>query len=725
MNSSPLIEVDTPKATQVRGSEMEDRINPLSNIPFSSQYYDLLKIRCELPVYDQRERFLQLIEENQVVILEGETGSGKTTQLPQFILYEDLPRLQGKQIACTQPRRVAAMAVARRVSEELDVQLGEEVGYSIRFEECTSPKTVLKYMTDGMLLREAMVDPLLDCYSTIILDEAHERTLATDILMGLLKEISRKRPELKIVIMSATLDSKKFQEYWNDAPLLTIPGRTHPVEIIYSPKPEISYFEASIRTAVQIHRSEPEGDILLFLTGEEEIEDACFRISNSIQPLLSKSEVGPVKVIPLYSSLPPAAQQRIFEPPPPSETPGGLPGRKIIVSTNIAESSLTIDGVVYVIDPGFSKQMIYSPRIRIQSLLVRPISQAAAKQRAGRAGRTRPGKAFRLYTQGAFDTELPVQAYPEILRSNCSSVILQIKKLSFDNLIEFDFMDPPVPESLMRSLELLIYLDAIDDDGELTDTGELMSQFPIDPQLTKMLISSPKFGCSNEILTIVSMLSAPNIFVRPSDSRRSADKAKSQFIHKDGDHLTLLNTYLAYKSKIDVSTWCTENYLNIKSLKFADDVRAQLTRIMEKNAIPLVSTDLNSESCFVNIRRALMCGFFMQVAHLEKNDYYLTVKDNQMVELHPSSCLEQQPEWVLYNEFVLTSRHFIRTVTRIEGEWLLELAPKYYDLENFPNCEGKRILQRMQEEMESNNQKLEKSKNQAENPNANETFLSS
>src|ERR1700761_1990766 len=406
-----------------------------------------------------------MFQKSQIMVFVGETGSGKPTQIPQFVLFDDMPQQHGKLVACTQPRRVAAMSVAQRVADEMDVNLGQEVGYSIRFEDVTGPKTVLKYMTDGMLLREAMHDHNLTRYSCIILDEAHERTLATDVLMGLLKEVVLRRPDLKLIIMSATLDAQKFQRYFNDAPLLAVPGRTHPVEIFYTPEPERDYVEAALRTVLQIHATEPEGDILLFLTGEEEIEDAVRKISLETDEMIREADAGPMKVYPLYGTLPPAQQQKIFEPAPPPRKPGGRPGRKCVVSTNIAETSLTIDGIVYVVDPGFSKQKVYNPRIRVESLLVSPISKASAQQRAGRAGRTRPGKCFRLYTEGAFKKELIEQTYPEILRSNLSSTVLELKKLGIDDLVHFDFMDPPAPETMMRALEELNYLACLNDDG--------------------------------------------------------------------------------------------------------------------------------------------------------------------------------------------------------------------------------------------------------------------
>ena len=675
--------------------ETKTESNVLNGKKYSQRFFDILKTRKGLPVYAQREEFRNKLASAQSLVLVGETGSGKTTQIPQFCVYDGYTD-NGKMVGCTQPRRVAATSVAKRVAEEMDVTLGEEVGYSVRFDDLSSRSTRLKYLTDGMLLREAMTDPKLERYSVIILDEAHERTVSTDILMGLLKGIMRRRPDLKVVVMSATLDAEKFQRYFNQAPLMKVPGRLFTVEIYYTAEPQTDYLESSVRTVLQIHSCEPEGDVLLFLPGEQEIEDSCRKITDGCERL--GQAVGPVDVVPLYSSLPPQMQNRIFDPAPKPRKEGGPPGRKIVVSTNIAETSLTIDGIVYVVDPGLCKQKIYNPRTRVESLTVTAISRASAEQRAGRAGRTRPGKAYRIYTQQSFQHDLVAQTFPEILRSNLAGVVLQLKKLGIDDLVNFDYIDPPVPETLMRALELLNYVGALDDEeGNLTDIGRLIAEFPLDPQMSKLLVAAPKYQCSNEALSIVAMLSVQQVHLRPKEQEKQADEAKDRFAHEDGDHLAMLNVFHAYKQNNEAADWCYRNFLNARTLKAADNVRSQLVRIMNKQHIQLVSGTFGSKDYYGNIRKALVEGFFMQVAHLERGGHYLTVKDDQAVIFFPSACLATKPEWVLFNEFVQTNKQYIRTVTTIQGDWLVDIAPNYYDLSNFPDGGARTALQRLYE----------------------------
>ncbi|SBT87830.1 pre-mRNA-splicing factor ATP-dependent RNA helicase PRP43, putative [Plasmodium malariae] len=667
-------------------------INKLTNKRYSDRYLQLLEEKKKLPAWGAKKNFLKLFKKNNVLIIVGDTGSGKTTQISQFVLESKFS--EKKSIAVTQPRRVAAMSVATRVSEELDVELGTYVGYTIRFEDRSSSKTIIKYLTDGMLLRESMSDPLLKKYNTIILDEAHERTLATDILFGVIKNIQEKRNDLKLIVMSATLDAEKFQNFFNGSKILNIPGRLHPVEIFYTLEPEKDYIRVVIRTVYDIHVNEEEGDILVFLTGEEEIE----MTKKEIEKLVSKNmNAGQLVVLPLYSSLPPTQQQRIFEPAPEPRFKGDKKGRKCILATNIAETSITIDGIVYVIDPGFSKQKVYNPRARIESLLIAPISKASAQQRAGRAGRTKPGKCFRLYTEKCFDQTLPEQTYPEILRSNLGSVVLNLKKLGIDDLVHFDFMDPPAPETLMRALEQLNYLGALDDEGDLTEKGHLMSEFPVDPQLAKVLIESPNYSCSSEILTIAAMLSVPHCFLRPKVKGKEADEMKARFSHLDGDHLTLLNVFHVYVkyALVDINAskkFCYEYYLNHRAMTSAQNVRSQLLRTMERLNLKIVSINPSNPDYYVNIRKSILSGFYQQVAYKTSKGYYITVKDIQIVTLHPSTVFQINPEWVIYHELILTTKNFIRTVTKIDGKWLLEMAKDYYALDDIPNSEAKNEL---------------------------------
>ncbi|KAK3724374.1 hypothetical protein LTR37_000998 [Vermiconidia calcicola] len=627
--------------------------------------------RKTLPVYHYRQQFLDAVAEYQVLIVVGETGSGKTTQLPQY-LYESGYCKNGMKVGCTQPRRVAAMSVAARVAEETGVKLGNEVGYAIRFEDATTDKTVLKYMTDGMLLREFLTEPDLGGYSALMIDEAHERTLHTDILFGLVKDIARGRPDLKLLISSATLDAQKFSAFFDDAPILNIPGRTYDVEMNYSLQPEANYLSAAITTVFQIHLSQPmPGDILVFLTGQDEIEQA----EQSLQETAKKlgSAAPELMICPIYANLPTDLQQKIFDPTPPKV-------RKVVLATNIAETSLTIDAITYVIDPGYVKENRYTPTTNMESLVAVPISRASANQRAGRAGRTGPGKCFRLYTKWAYYNDLPESTTPEIQRTNLNSIVLMLKSLGINDLIAFDFMDPPAPDMLIRSLEQLYALGALNDKGELTKIGRQMAEFPTDPMLAKAVLAADKEGCVDEVVSIVSMLGeASALFYRPRDKKLQADAARARFTVKEGgDHATYLNIWNQWVDSDFSYVWARENFLQQRSLTRARDVRDQLTKLCERVEVDPTSTC--GASNLQPIQRAVTAGFFPNAARLQRSgDSYRTVKNNMTVHIHPSSVLmEVRPKWVVFYELVLTSKEFMRSVMPLQAEWLTEVAPHYY-----------------------------------------------
>jgi ATP-dependent RNA helicase DHX8/PRP22 len=620
--------------------------------------------RESLPVFQFRSQLIQAVREEQILIVVGETGSGKTTQLTQYLAEAGFTN--NGIIGCTQPRRVAAMSVAKRVAEEVGCQLGQEVGYTIRFEDCTSPATKIKYMTDGMLQREILMDPDLKRYSVIMLDEAHERTIATDVLFALLKKTLKRRPDMKVIVTSATLDADKFSSYFNKCPIFTIPGRTFPVEILYSREPESDYLDAALMTVMQIHLSEPMGDILLFLTGQEEIDTACEILYERMKAL--GPNVPELIILPVYSALPSEMQSRIFEPAPPGS-------RKVVIATNIAETSITIDHIYYVIDPGFVKQNAYDPKLGMDSLVVTPISQAQANQRAGRAGRTGPGKCFRLYTEAAYQSEMLPTTIPEIQRQNLSNTILMLKAMGINDLLHFDFMDPPPVNTMLTALEELYALSALDDEGLLTRLGRKMADFPMEPTLAKVLIAAVDMGCSDEILSIVAMLNLPTVFYRPKEKQTQADQKKAKFHDPHGDHLTLLNVYNSWKQSGFSSPWCFENFIQARSMRRAKDVRDQLVKIMERYRHPVVSCGKNTQK----VRQALCSGFFRNSARKDPQEGYKTLIEQTPVYLHPSSALfGKQAEWVIYHTLVLTTKEYMHCTTAIEPKWLVEAAPTFF-----------------------------------------------
>jgi len=612
--------------------------------------------------------------------------------------------------------------VAIRVAEEVGCKVGEEVGYSIRFEDVTSASTRIKFLTDGLLLREALVDPLLSRYSVIMVDEAHERSLSTDVLLGVLKKILKRRPnDLRIIISSATLEAEDFLRFFSGdlesqpkpAPeaavtlddlvsqggskasdhslggeigrIISLEGRMYPVDILYLETPAEDYVEKAVQTVFDIHTKEPDGDILVFLTGREEIDTAVQAISERAANLHPRAQQ--IMALPLYAGLSTEQQMYVFE-----EAPENT--RKVIFSTNIAEASITIDGIVYVLDTGFVKLRAFNPLTGIETLTATPVSKASATQRAGRAGRTKTGKCYRLYTESNFQA-LEEATIPEIQRSNLAPVILQLKALGIDNIVRFDFITSPPAELVIRALELLYSLGALDDYAKLTHPlGMRMAELAVEPMMAKTLLSASSFGCLSEILTIAAMTSVGgNIWFHHDGEKKRMETARRKFAVEEGDHITLLNVYQAFITKGRKETkFCHDNYLSFKSLTRAVSIRAQLKRYLERFGITVdetLSSNANKQPLAVGgldkgekIRRCLTTGFFAHAAKMQPDGTFKNVAGGTILHAHPSSLMfNRKADWVIFHEVMETgNKTFIRDVTKIEKSWLVEYAPDFYKI---------------------------------------------
>ncbi|GER31861.1 RNA helicase family protein [Striga asiatica] len=701
-----------------------DKINQLNgpNADFVVRKQQLEKHRKALPIAAVQKRLLEEVSKNDVLIIVGETGSGKTTQLPQYLCNGGFCR-NGGIIGVTQPRRVAAVTVAKRVAEECGVALGQKVGYAIRFEDVTSGSTKIKYMTDGLLLREALLDPYLSKYSVIIVDEAHERTVQTDVLLGLLKSVQRTRSSgasymkhnnghikaengvplekehvqstsslkhnrgkklypLKLIIMSASLDAQIFSKYFGGARAVHVQGRQYPVDVLYTRQPETDYLDAALITIFQIHLEEGPGDILVFLTGQEEIE-SIERLVQERLPKLTESKRN-LSVVSIFASLPSEKQMKVFLP-----APAGF--RKVILATNIAETSVTIPGIKYVIDPGMVKVRTYDPSTGIEPLIIVKTSKAQALQRSGRAGREGPGKCYRLYPENEF-YKLKDSTTPEIKRSNLSNVILQLKALGIDDIVGFDFIEQPDRMSIVKSMELLFLLGALTENSKLSDpVGNQMARLPLDPIYSKALVVANQFNCLEEMLIVVAMLSVESIFYAPREKLEESRTALRSFSSPDGDHLTLLNTYRASdeflekskqvssneKAEKKLRKWCKENFINSRSLKHARDIHSQIRKNVEQMGLSVTSCGDD----MLPLRRCLAASFFLNAALKQPDGTYRALSSGLTVQIHPSSVLFRgKPECIIFDELVRTNQNYVRNVSRIDYLWLSELAPQCYAL---------------------------------------------
>ncbi|KAF7767927.1 hypothetical protein Agabi119p4_7170 [Agaricus bisporus var. burnettii] len=650
----------------------------------SSTDLQLQEQRKQLPIAKGRDALVAEIGKHDVTVLLGETGSGKTTQVPQYLLENGVA---GKgMIAVTQPRRVAATSLADRVSKEQGASVGDIVGYSVRFDEKYTSGTRIKYMTDGMIVRELMSDPLLSKYSVVIVDEAHERTLRTDLLIANLKTIQKKRNStldpkgkgnadkmnpLKVIIMSATLDAEKFSKFFHNAKIIYVKGRQHPVTIYHSSESQVDYVDAAMRTFFQVHVDQPPGDVLIFLPGQEDIESLEKSITFFAKRL--PADKMDVLILPMYASQSAHKNTKVFESAP-SNT------RKCILATNVAETSITIPGVKYVIDTGKCKEKQYLARDSgggFDTLLTRDITKSSAMQRAGRAGREGKGVCFRLYTEQAFES-MKRTAEPEILRCSLTSSILQLKCIG-QNMEELDLMDKPDIDAIYSALKTLWLLGAIDKEQKLTSTGRRMASFPTEPHLSRSILASSEHNCTKEILTIVSILSSSSkLFLDISDQREAASDSRRKFRHPSGDHMTILNTFRSYEeiskseSKSQRKEWCKKHFINEKCLIEGKKIREQLIDVCKK-----VGLDPNS-SCGENedpVIKSLGYGLVGNSAFLQPDGSYKQTMGHSIVKIHPGSCMvnEKVPA-IIYDELVYTNQIYARGVSAIPRSFFLKHA---------------------------------------------------
>ncbi|KAF5314944.1 hypothetical protein D9619_007398 [Psilocybe cf. subviscida] len=675
---------NSPSSSTAGPSHANDKYAKTSKLGTATAKVKAIQFqRTQLPIAKGREALIEEIRNNDVTVLLGETGSGKTTQVPQYILESGIAR--NGMIAVTQPRKVAATSLAHRVALEQSTPVGDLVGYAVRFDEKSSPETRIKYLTDGMIVRELMSDPYLNNYSVVIVDEAHERTLRTDLLIANLKKIQKHRNHttdakgkgtvkpsnpLKIVIMSATLDAEKFSKFYHNAKILYVKGRQHPVKIYHAAESQLDYTDAAMRTFFQIHTDQPAGDVLIFLPGQEDIESLQKSIELYAKQL--PSDKPSVLVTSMFAAQEHSKNSKAFDPAPQNT-------RKCILATNIAETSITIPGIKYVIDTGKCKEKQYLARLAgggFDTLLTRDITKSSAMQRTGRAGREGSGVCFRLYTEEAFNT-MAVSGEPEIMRCSLTSSILNLKCLG-QNLEDLDLMDKPDMDTIGSALKILWLLGAIDNKGKLTSHGRQMAAFPLEPQYSCAVVASVANGCTHEVLDIVSILSASSkIFLDISEQREAVGEARRKFRHPRGDHLTILNALRAYReiaaseSKHARREWCRKHFLNERTFLEAKDIRDQLVQTCKRVGIDADASTKDDDDAII---RSIGHGLAGNSALLQPDGTYKQTMGQTIVKIHPGSTMcDKKVPAIIYDDLMYTNQIYARGVSEIPKSFFMSL----------------------------------------------------
>lgn len=679
-------------------------LNPFDGLPYSSRYYKLLKEREDLPIWKEKYSFMEKLLQSQIVIVSGDAKCGKSSQVPQWCAEYCLSvHYQHGGVVCTQVHKPTAVQLALRVADEMDVNIGHEVGYVIPFENCCTSETILRYCTDDMLQREMMSNPFLGSYGVIILDDIHERSIATDVLLGLLKDVLLARPELKLIINSSPHLINKLSSYYGNVPLIQVKNK-HPVEVVYLSGAQKESFESILRLIFEIHHSGEKGDIVVFLACEQDIEKA-YEIVCQEGPNLNP-DLGELVVIPLY----PKEKCALFKPNDETEKRCPVYQRRVVLTASSGESLICSNTVKFVIDVGVERRKVYNPRIRADSLVTQPISQSQAETRKQILGASPSGKLFCLYSEEYASRDMRPLKPAEMQEANLTSTVLFMKRVDIAGLGHCDFMNRPAPESLMQALEDLDYLAALDNDGNLSEFGIIMSEFPLDPQLSKSILASCEFDCVDEMLTIAAMVTAPNCFSHlPRGAEEAALSCWKMFLHPDGDHFTLINIYKAYQdmtlnaaSEHCVEKWCHDYFLNCSALRTAEVIRAELLEIIKRIELPYTEPAFGSEENTLNIKKALLSGYFMQIARdVDGSGNYLMLTHKQVAQLHPLSCYSvsrKMPEWVLFHKFSIAHSNYIRIASEIAPQLFMQLAPQYY-FSNLPPSESKDILQQVMDHL--------------------------